>query len=426
MVSELTYSKLNNKLLADLYKLAAEYKVPSAYKLSKQKLILALLKAEAEQNNLLFMSGVLDILPDGYGFLRPVNFSPSTKDIYVSLSQIKRFSLRKGDLIAGKTRPPKKTERYYSLLQVCMINETDPLIATKRPNFNSLTPLFPEEHLVLETTPHKVSTRIMDLISPLGKGQRGLIVSQPKAGKTLLLKEVANALRVNFPELKMFILLIDERPEEVTDMLQSVKAEVISSTFDELPQQHIKIAELVLERAQRLVEHHHDVVILLDSLTRLARAYNLTIPSSGRTLSGGIDPGALHKPKKFFGAARNVKEGGSLTILATAMVDTGSKMDDLIYEEFKGTGNLEWHLDRKLAELRVFPAVDIRKSGTRREELILNHKQQENLWALRRIIIERSEYTERFLQKLKQTKTNQDFLNQLSEQRSMYKKMIRT
>jgi transcription termination factor Rho len=356
------------------------------------------------------MEGVLDILPEGYGFLRPINYLPSSEDIYISASQIRRFDLRPGDLVSGKVRPPKENERYFGLLHVEAVNGEDPNQAAERLHFPALTPLYPQKKLTLETTPDRLSTRIMDLIAPVGLGQRGLIVAQPKAGKTMLLKEIANSIAENYPEIELFVLLIDERPEEVTDMQRSVKAEVVSSTFDELPENHIKVAELVLERAQRLVEHKRDVVILLDSITRLARAYNLVIPPSGRTLSGGIDPTAFHRPKRFFGAARNIEEGGSLTILATALVETGSRMDDVIYEEFKGTGNLEVHLDRRLAERRIFPAIDIRRSGTRREELLLSKEELEKLWMLRRSMTDSPEYIEAFINKLAGTKTNAEFL----------------
>lgn len=364
----------------------------------------------------MFMEGVLEILQEGFGFLRPINYLPSTEDIYISASQIRKFDLRSGDMVSGKCRPPKENERYFGLLQVEAVNGEKPETAAERLHFPALTPLYPQQKVVLETTPSVLSTRIMDLLSPVGLGQRGLIVAPPKAGKTLLLKEIANSISTNYPEIELFVLLIDERPEEVTDMQRSVKGEVVASTFDELPENHIKVAELVLERAQRLVEHKKDVVILLDSITRLARAYNLVIPPSGRTLSGGIDPGAFHRPKRFFGSARNIEEGGSLTILATALVETGSRMDDVIYEEFKGTGNLELHLDRKLAERRVFPAIDIRRSGTRREELLMEKPELDKIWALRKSLQESHEFTEAFLKKLADTKTNAEFLETLSAQ----------
>lgn len=410
---ELTLSDLETRRLVDLYKLAKEYQIPYYSQMKKKELIFAILKAKAEKDGFMFMEGVLDVLPEGYGFLRPINFLPSSEDIYISASQIRRFDLRSGDLVSGKVRPPKENERYFGLLHVEAVNGEDPDIAAERFHFAALTPLYPQKRLLLETTPERISTRMMDLIAPVGLGQRGLIVAQPKAGKTMLLKEIANSITKNYPHIELFVLLIDERPEEVTDMQRSVDAEVVSSTFDELPENHIKVAELVLERAQRLVEHKRDVVILLDSITRLARAYNLVIPPSGRTLSGGIDPAALHRPKRFFGAARNIEEGGSLTILATALVDTGSRMDDVIYEEFKGTGNLELHLDRRLAERRVFPAIDIRRSGTRREELLLDKSELEKLWMLRKSLSDSNEYTEALVRRLKNTKSNEEFLSSL-------------
>lgn len=362
----------------------------------------------------MFMQGVLEVLPEGYGFLRPINYLPSPEDIYISASQIRKFDLRTGDLVSGKCRAPKENERYFGLLHVEAVNGEKPESAAERLHFPALTPLYPQKKLVLETDPEQLSTRIIDLLAPVGLGQRGLIVAPPKAGKTLLLQQIANSISQNYPEIELFVLLIDERPEEVTDMQRSVKGEVVASTFDELPENHIKVAELVLERALRLVEHKKDVVILLDSITRLARAYNLTIPPSGRTLSGGIDPAAFHRPKRFFGSARNVEEGGSLTILATTLVDTGSRMDDVIYEEFKGTGNMELHLDRKLAERRIFPAIDIRRSGTRREELLLSKEELEKIWALRKTMTDSPEFLESFLKRLRETKSNAEFLASLS------------
>ncbi|MDI3256647.1 MAG: transcription termination factor Rho [Kyrpidia sp.] len=403
-------AELESKKLTELYKLAKEYQIPHYGQMKKRELIFAILKALAERDGFMFAEGVLEIMPDGYGFLRPIGYLPSNEDIYVAASQIRRFDLRTGDKVSGKVRPPKDSERYFGLLHVEAVNGTSPETAAERLHFAALTPLFPDKKLVLETTPDRLSARIIDLIAPVGLGQRGLIVAPPKAGKTLLLKEIANSIATNYPEIELFILLIDERPEEVTDMQRSVRGEVVASTFDELPENHIKVAELVLERAQRLVEHKRDVVILLDSITRLARAYNLVIPPSGRTLSGGIDPAAFHRPKRFFGAARNIEEGGSLTILATALIDTGSRMDDVIYEEFKGTGNMELHLDRRLAEKRVFPAIDIRRSGTRREELLLTPDQLERLWAMRRAMSDNPDFTELFIKKLKDTKTNAEFL----------------
>ncbi|PTX62491.1 transcription termination factor Rho [Melghirimyces profundicolus] len=412
-MEELSLSELEHQRLTDLYKLAKEYNISYYSQMKKKELIFAILKAKAEKAGLMFMEGVLDILPEGYGFLRPINYLPSSEDIYISASQIRRFDLRTGDLVSGKVRPPKENERYFGLLHVEAVNGEDPNQAAERLHFPALTPLYPQQRLVLETEPEKLSTRIMDLFAPVGLGQRGLIVAQPKAGKTMLLKEIANSITANAPGIELFVLLIDERPEEVTDMQRSVDGEVVSSTFDEMPDNHIKVAELVLERAQRLVEHKRDVVILLDSITRLARAYNLVIPPSGRTLSGGIDPAAFHRPKRFFGAARNVEEGGSLTILATALVETGSRMDDVIYEEFKGTGNLELHLDRKLSERRIFPAIDIRRSGTRKEELLLSKEELEKVWSLRKSMSDGSEYTEALIRKLAQTRSNREFLDQL-------------
>jgi transcription termination factor Rho len=403
-------SELEEKKLTELYKLAKEYQIPYYSQLKKKELIFAILRARAERDGLMFMEGVLEILPEGYGFLRPINYLPSSEDIYISQSQIRRFDLRMGDLVSGKVRPPKENERYFGLLQVEAVNGEDPELAAERLHFPALTPLYPQNKLVLETVPERISARLMDLIAPVGLGQRGLIVAPPKAGKTMLLKEIANSITENRPDIHLFVLLIDERPEEVTDMQRSVKGEVVASTFDELPENHIKVAELVLERAKRLVEHKKDVVILLDSITRLARAYNLVIPPSGRTLSGGIDPAAFHRPKRFFGSARNIEEGGSLTILATALVETGSRMDDVIYEEFKGTGNMELHLDRKLAERRIFPAIDIRRSGTRREELLLSKEELEKLWAIRKSMNETPEFVDSFIKRLAETKTNEEFL----------------
>jgi transcription termination factor Rho len=402
-------SELEEKKLTDLYKLAKEFQIPYYSQMKKKELIFAILRAQAERDGLMFMEGVLEILPEGYGFLRPINYLPSSEDIYISQSQIRRFDLRNGDLVSGKVRPPKENERYFGLLQVEAVNGEDPELASERLHFPALTPLYPQQKLVLETTPDRISVRLIDMIAPVGLGQRGLIVAPPKAGKTVLLKEIANSITENYPDIQLFVLLIDERPEEVTDMQRSVKGEVIASTFDELPENHIKVAELVLERAKRLVEHKKDVVILLDSITRLARAYNLVIPPSGRTLSGGIDPAAFHRPKRFFGSARNVEEGGSLTILATSLIETGSRMDDVIYEEFKGTGNMELHLDRKLAERRIFPAIDIRRSGTRREELLLTKDELDKLWTIRKNMNESHDYVESFIKRLAETKTNAEF-----------------
>lgn len=360
-------------------------------------------------------AGILELHTDGYGFLRSQNYLSGDDDIYVSPSQIRRFNLGTGDKIFGITRPPKAGERYRALLYVKAVNGENPETATKRPDFETLTPIFPNKRLTLETQHSELSTRLLDLIAPIGKGQRGMIVAPPKAGKTTFLKKIANGIAQNHPEIEIIILLIDERPEEVTDMKRSVKGDVVYSTFDELPGNHIKVAEIVLERAKRLVEHGKDVVILLDSITRLARAYNLVIPPTGRTLSGGIDPGALHKPKRFFGAARNIEEGGSLTILATALVETGSRMDDVIFEEFKGTGNMEIHLDRKLSEKRIFPAIDINKSGTRREDLLMNQKELETIWGIRKALSNApvSEVTETLINQLVQAKTNDEFISSI-------------
>mgnify|MGYP000871701885 CR=1 FL=1 len=359
------------------------------------------------------VSGILEVLPDGYGFLRGHNYLSGPKDIYVSPSQIRRFNLKTGDKIVGKGRIQKDGEKFQALLYVTSVNDDPPEAALKRRPFDQLTPIYPDERITLESDSKELSTRLIDLIAPIGKGQRGLIVSPPKAGKTILLKKIANAITLKHPEIEVIVLLIDERPEEVTDMQRSIKGDVIYSTFDELPEHHIKVAEMVLERAQRLVEHNRDVVILLDSITRLARAYNLTIPPTGRTLSGGLDPGALHKPKRFFGSARNIENGGSLTIIATALIDTGSRMDDVIYEEFKGTGNLELHLDRKLSEKRIFPAIDIYRSGTRREELLLSQRELDGIWTIRKAMsnLGTAEITELIISRLLKTKTNEEFVN---------------
>ncbi|MBD7909186.1 transcription termination factor Rho [Sporosarcina gallistercoris] len=411
----ITLADLENMTLKELYALAKEYKISYYSKLTKKELIFSILKSRAEQEGFFFMEGVLEIIQsEGYGFLRPINYSSSSEDIYISASQIRRFDLRNGDKVTGKVRPPKENERYYGLLQVEAVNGQNPEVARERVHFPALTPLYPTRHIKLETESNNLSTRIMDLVSPVGFGQRGLIVAPPKAGKTMLLKEIANAITTNHPDTELIVLLIDERPEEVTDIERSVDADVVSSTFDEVPENHVKVAELVLERAMRLVEHKRDVVILMDSITRLARAYNLIIPPSGRTLSGGIDPAAFHRPKRFFGAARNLEEGGSLTILATALIDTGSRMDEVIYEEFKGTGNMELHLDRTLAERRIFPAIDIRRSGTRKEELLVPAGQLEKLWAIRKTFSDAPDFAERFLKKLRQSKSNIEFFEKLN------------
>jgi len=418
-VAEVTISQLETMTLKDLYTQAKEFKVSYYAKLTKRELIFAILKAQAEKSGYLFMDGILEIIPsEGFGFLRPINYSPSAEDIYISASQIRRFDLRNGDKVSGKVRPPKENERYYGLLHVDAVNGDNPELAKERVHFPALTALYPDRLMNLETEPNGVSTRIMDLVTPVGFGQRGLIVAPPKAGKTMLLTQIANSITRNHPDAKLIILLVDERPEEVTDIERSVHpdVDVVSSTFDEVPENHIKVSELVLERAMRLVEHKKDVVVLMDSITRLARAYNLVIPPSGRTLSGGIDPAAFHRPKRFFGAARNIEEGGSFTILATALVETGSRMDDVIYEEFKGTGNMELHLDRSLAQRRIFPAIDIIRSSTRKEELLLPQHQLDVMWAVRKSMQDSGDFLDRFLRKLRGTKNNLEFFQQLEEE----------
>lgn len=418
-MSEITISHLEDLTLKELYTLAREYKVSYYAKLTKKELIFAILKAQAEKDGYLFMDGILEVIPsEGFGFLRPINYSPSAEDIYISASQIRRFDLRNGDKVSGKVRPPKENERYYGLLHVAAVNDEDPETAKERVHFPALTALYPDRLMKLEQDTNKLSTRIIDLMTPIGFGQRGLIVSPPKAGKTMILTEIANSITKNHPDAKLIILLIDERPEEVTDIERSVSpdVDVVSSTFDEVPESHIKVSELVLERAMRLVEHKRDVIVLLDSITRLTRAYNLVIPPSGRTLSGGIDPAAFHRPKRFFGAARNIEEGGSFTIIATALVDTGSRMDDVIYEEFKGTGNMELHLDRHLAERRIFPAIDILRSGTRREELLVPKSHLDKMWAIRNTMQDSPDFLERFLRRLKATETNEEFLQMMDDE----------
>ena len=396
---------------------AKELKLVNYSKLNKKELVLAIMEAQMEKDGNYYMEGILDdIQPDGFGFLRTVNFSKGEKDIYISASQIRRFELKKGDKVTGKVRKPKDNEKYYGLLQVDFVNDQNAEEVKKRPHFQALTPLYPSDPIKLETTSNKYSTRIMDMITPIGFGQRGLIVAPPKAGKTSLLKEIANAIVINKPEAELFILLIGERPEEVTDLERSVEsAEVVHSTFDEPPTHHVKVAELLLERAKRMVEQGQDVIILMDSITRLARAYNLVVPPSGRTLSGGLDPASLHKPKAFFGAARNIEGGGSLTILATALVDTGSRMDDMIYEEFKGTGNMELHLDRGLSERRIYPAIDIKRSSTRKEELLIPERELSMLWNLRNIFTNQSDFTEKFIRKIKKTTSNKEFFEALEQ-----------
>ena len=415
-VETVTLQSLQEKTLKEMYGFAKHYKIPYYGQMNKKELALAILRAQEEATGFFQVEGVLDInRAEGFGFLRPINYSSSQEDIYISSSQIRRFDLRNGDLVSGTARPPRQGEKFNGLMQVGFVNGKDPEEAKERDHFPGLTPLYPEKQMVLETTRGRIASRMLDLICPIGFGQRGLIVAPPKAGKTSLLKEIANGITTNYPEAELIILLIDERPEEVTDIERTVDAEVVYSTFDQLPENHIKISELVLERALRLVEDGRDVIILMDSLTRLARAYNLTIPPSGRTLSGGIDPAALYRPKKFFGSARNIEEGGSLTILATALVETGSRMDDVIYEEFKGTGNSEIHLSRELAERRVFPAIDVKRSGTRKEDMLLSQETLEAIWKVRHAIKgDGLETSEQLVKQLRETKSNVDFIRRLS------------
>ena len=454
-------SQLESKTLVELRPIAAELGIGGVSTLRKQELINAILEAQNKhsgnsnsakaatetaarepvaaparveerheprvevreeqprEERLLLKKGILDILSDGYGFLRTQGYLPSEGDIYVSLSQIRRFNLRRGDEVEGQVRPPKDTEKYNALLRIEAVNGADPEQARSRAQFESLTPIYPNRRFRLETTPLEITTRIIDITAPIGKGQRGLIVSPPKAGKTTILKQIANAITTNNPEVHMMALLVDERPEEVTDMERSIKGEVVSSTFDQPADNHVAVAELVLERAKRLVEHGQDVVIMLDSITRLARAYNLTTPASGRILSGGVDSTALFPPKRFFGAARNIEYGGSMTILATALIETGSRMDDVIFEEFKGTGNMELHLDRRLADKRIFPAIDIEKSGTRKEELILPPDEAQLIWKLRRVLhaLDPGAAIELLIDKMKETKSNHEFLMQIAKSR---------
>lgn len=420
-MSELNIADLDRMTLVDLRVIASDMEVTSYSRLKKEELILSILRAKAEQQGYQLRGGVLEIIEDGIGFLRSRSYRPSPEDIYVSQAQIRRFSLRTGDMVIGQVRPPKDSEKYFGLLRVEAVNGNDPELIKYRPNFENLTPIFPDQRFNLETSPHVLSTRLLNLVAPIGMGQRGLFVSPPKAGKTTVLKEVANAISLNYPGVHLMVVLIGERPEEVTDMDRSVDAEVISSTFDDLAQSHVRVAEMALERAKRLVESGRDVAILLDSITRLARAYNLVVPPSGRTLTGGLDPSALYPPKRFFGAARNVEEGGSLTILATCLVKTGSRMDDVIYEEFKGTGNSELHLSRELQERRIFPAFDIKQSSTRKEELLLGPDITQRVWTLRRMFDlmaresqdEIVEPTEVLLQQLRRTETNEEFLEGL-------------
>jgi len=409
-------TKLESMLLVDLQSMAREMGLTGITGMRKQELIESILNRRVEEEGLFIRTGILDILPEGYGFLRTRGYLPSEDDIYVSLSQIRRFHLKRGDEIQGQVRPPKDSEKYNALLRIEKVNGDNPEVCRERKQFEQLTPLFPLERLRLETPDGATAPRIIDLIAPIGKGQRGLIVSPPKAGKTTILKQIANSITHNNPEVKLIVLLVDERPEEVTDMERSVKGEVISSTFDQPSDNHIQVAELVLERAKRLVEHNHDVVILLDSITRLARAYNLATPTSGRILSGGVDSTALYPPKRFFGAARNIEDGGSLTIIATALVETGSRMDEVIFEEFKGTGNMELHLDRKLADKRIFPAIEIDKSGTRKEELIMEPEEAQVVWKLRRVLhaLDPSAAIELLIDKIRSTRNNREFLEEIA------------
>jgi transcription termination factor Rho len=404
--------ELEGKTIQQLYDVAKELKIPNYRQLKKHDLIFRILEAQTEKNGNMFAKGVLEILPEGYGFLRTAGYLPSREDIYVSQTQIRRFDMQNGDLVSGQIRPPKEGEKYYSLLKIEAINSINPEEARERVPFENLTPIFPDKRYTLEYTKGPIASRLIDMLAPIGMGQRGIIVSPPKAGKTTILKNIANSITENFPEAIIKVLLVDERPEEVTDMARSVKGEVVASTFDEPPENHIRVSELLLEHCKRLVEAGKDVVILLDSMTRLARAYNLVTPPSGRTLSGGLDPTCLHRPKRFFGGARNMEDGGSLTIIATALVDTGSRMDDVIYEEFKGTGNMELHLNRKLSDRRVFPAIDVKLSGTRREELLLDEKELKRIWLLRKVMdnYDPAEATEQLIERLKEFKTNKAFM----------------
>jgi len=419
----MNFEELEGKEKTELLTLAKEKGITKPESLSKQELILQVLQSDVEQEGHVFCQGILEIMNDGYGFLRQDTLLPNHADVYISPSQIRRFSLRNGDMILGQGRPPKSNEKYFSLLQILAINNINPEKSRERPHFGSLTPTFPDQAINLEHSPNELSTRLINMIAPIGRGQRGLIVSPPKAGKTMLLKAIANATATNYNDVHLLVCLIGERPEEVTDMKRSVKGEVIGATFDELVENQTRVAELALERAKRIVESGKDVFILLDGITRLTRAYNLAMPSSGRTLSGGIDPVALHPAKRFFGAARNTAEGGSLTIIATCLVDTGSRMDDLIYEEFKGTGNMELHLDRRLSERRIFPAMDIQRSGTRREELLVDENSLNKIWLLRRMVgliasdsTNFVEGTERIIDRMRKTKNNAEFLDSLNKE----------
>jgi transcription termination factor Rho len=413
-------NELKKKRIGELTEIAKELKVEGASGMVKQELIFSLLQAQTEKNGLIYGEGVLEILPDGFGFLRATDYSylPGPDDIYISPSQIRRFNLRTGDTVSGQIRPPKDTERYFAMLKVEGVNFENPEVAREKILFDNLTPMYPQEKIKLETgDAENLSARIMDLLTPIGKGQRGLIVSPPRTGKTMLLQNIANSITKNHPEIILMVLLIDERPEEVTDMERSVEGEVVSSTFDEPAQRHVQVADMVIEKGRRLVEHHKDVVILLDSITRLARAHNAVVPPSGKILSGGVDSNALHRPKRFFGAARNIEEGGSLTIIATALVDTGSRMDEVIFEEFKGTGNMEILLDRRLVDRRVFPTIDIQRSGTRKEELLLDENDLNRIWLLRKVLqsMNTVEGMEFLQEKMRNTRRNKEFLDSMNQ-----------
>jgi transcription termination factor Rho len=417
--NQMDITDLKEKNIKDLLKIAQDLEVPGATNLRKQELIFGILQAQTEKSGLIFSEGVLECLPDGFGFLRApeYNYLPGPDDIYVSPSQIRKFGLQTGDTVSGQVRPPKEGERYFALIKVEAVNFEHPDVARNKIFFDNLTPLYPNERIQLETARDNISARIMDILTPIGKGQRGLIVSPPRTGKTMLLQNLANSVAVNHPEMVLIVLLIDERPEEVTDMERSVKGEVISSTFDEPATRHVQVAEMVIEKAKRLVEHRKDVIILLDSITRLARAYNTIVPPSGKVLSGGVDANALQRPKRFFGAARNIEEGGSLTIIATALIETGSRMDDVIFEEFKGTGNMEVNLERKLADKRVFPAIDLNRSGTRKEELLLAQKELDRTWVLRKVLNALSpvEAMELLIDRMGKTAGNESFLDSMNE-----------
>ncbi len=420
VTEKLDIKKLKSLSISELNKVARDMKINGISGLRKQDLMFKVLQAQTEKDGLIFGEGVLEVLPDGFGFLRSTNYNylPCPDDIYISPSQIKKFGLRTGDTVSGQIRPPKEGEKYFALLKVEAVNFESPELAKDKILFDNLTPLYPEERYTLETSKKSdLSMRVMDLLTPIGKGQRGMIVAPPYSGKTMIMQKIANSISTNFPDTIIIVLLIDERPEEVTDMQRSVKGEVVSSTFDEPAERHVQVAEMVLEKAKRLVEHKKDVVILLDSITRLARAYNSVVPHSGKILSGGVDSNALHKPKRFFGAARNIEEGGSLTIIATALVDTGSRMDEVIFEEFKGTGNMELQLDRNLFQRRIYPAIDIKRSNTRKEELLMDDKELQRVWVLRKVLNELNsvEAMELLLQRLKKTKTNEEFLESMNK-----------